>query len=232
MQLECASPGTLHAISKFTGPVRRIVRCMRSAMAALVVLLVAMGQAVTGAGPAAADTATCGGIAATLVGTPGSDTLYGSAGNDVIAGLGGDDHIFGLDGDDEICGGDGDDVMSGGPGTDAVDYGYSARGVQVDLQQQLATGEGSDQITEVEDVYGSRFDDRLTGDGQPNTLIGQNGDDVLAGGPGNDVLIDQSSEPSATNDFIGGLGDDSYYGGIANDVADFNDPTIPPSSTG
>jgi hypothetical protein len=92
-------------------------------------------------GPA---TPTCGGLAATHVGTPGDDTLTGTPGPDVIAGLGGNDTLDGLGGGDVICGGEGgdtllgrgggdqlfgeagSDVLKGGGGDDAMDGGPDA----------------------------------------------------------------------------------------------------------
>jgi CSLREA domain-containing protein len=67
--------------------------------------------------------ATCDGLAATIVGTPGSDTITGTAGPDVIAGLGGNDAISGLGGADSICGGAGADTLSGGRGNDLLNGG-------------------------------------------------------------------------------------------------------------
>jgi uncharacterized delta-60 repeat protein len=63
---------------------------------------------------------TCGGLAATLVGTPGADLLRGTARADVIVGLGGADTIHGLAGNDVLCGGAGDDTLVGGPGRDRL----------------------------------------------------------------------------------------------------------------
>src|SRR4029079_11876737 len=45
----------------------------------------------------------CRGVAATVVGTQGSDVLIGTPGPDVVAGLGGNDVIRGRGGDDRIC---------------------------------------------------------------------------------------------------------------------------------
>lgn len=63
---------------------------------------------------------TCDGHDATIVGTEEKDRLMGTRGNDVIVGLGGDDKIFGMGGDDIICGGDGDDKIYGNRGNDIL----------------------------------------------------------------------------------------------------------------
>src|SRR5712692_7987809 len=67
---------------------------------------------------AAPGTPTCGGLAATIVGTPGNDVLVGTSGPDVIVGGSGDDQISGLEGDDVICGDQGNDVIQGYQGND------------------------------------------------------------------------------------------------------------------
>jgi glucose/arabinose dehydrogenase len=69
--------------------------------------------------------ATCGGMAAMLVGTPGPDRLVGTKGPDVVAGLGGKDKLIGLGGDDRLCGGGGPDRLHGGGGADRM---YGGRG--------------------------------------------------------------------------------------------------------
>jgi Ca2+-binding RTX toxin-like protein len=63
--------------------------------------------------PSYADTVTCDGMTATIVGTDSGETITGTAGADVIAALGGNDTVSGLGGDDRICGGGGDDTIYG-----------------------------------------------------------------------------------------------------------------------
>jgi poly-gamma-glutamate synthesis protein (capsule biosynthesis protein) len=70
--------------------------------------------------------ASCGGVPATMVGTPGDDVLIGTDGPDVIAGRGGRDVIWGRGGDDVLCGGPGIDLVLGGPGEDRIDPGSTA----------------------------------------------------------------------------------------------------------
>lgn len=91
-----------------------------------------------GVDPHQRPTATCFGLAATIVGTNASETLRGTAGPDVIAGLGGKDRIRGLGGNDTICGGTGRDSLSGGSGSDKL-YGGSAR-------DRLYGGKGSHDV--------------------------------------------------------------------------------------
>ena len=63
---------------------------------------------------------TCDGVAATIVGTEGSDQLPGTAGTDVISALGGNDTVSALAANDIVCGGAGKDTLKGGKGKDTL----------------------------------------------------------------------------------------------------------------
>lgn len=104
------------------------------------------------------DDITCGGLTATIVGTPGNDILPGTSGPDVIHGLGGNDTINGLGGNDITCGGDGSDTINGGRGRD-----------------QLFGMAGADTLN------GGDGNDRLFGGANNDTLNGGNGDDRMDG---------------------------------------------------
>jgi Ca2+-binding RTX toxin-like protein len=62
----------------------------------------------------------CKGLAATVVGTSGSDTLTGTAARDVVAALAGSDSISALGGKDLVCAGKGKDKANGGGGKDKL----------------------------------------------------------------------------------------------------------------
>jgi len=64
--------------------------------------------------------ATCGGEAATIVGTGDDDNIRGTTGHDVIVARGGDDLVRALSGHDTVCGGAGNDLLSGGRGNDLL----------------------------------------------------------------------------------------------------------------
>jgi uncharacterized repeat protein (TIGR01451 family)/CSLREA domain-containing protein len=100
---------------------------------------------------------TCGGLPATIVGTPGDDVINGTNGPDVVHGLSGNDTINGLNGDDIICGGDGNDALNGGNGND-----------------QLFGEAGNDTIN------GNNGDDALDGGADTDTCNGGNGVDTTA----------------------------------------------------
>ncbi|KRA65859.1 hypothetical protein ASD79_00825 [Caulobacter sp. Root655] len=173
-----------------------------------------------------------------LVGGAGKDTLLAGAGNDelradladsVVNGESGDDLILidGLaPGDAPLAGGlfvyggsdysDGNDVIkiltdlsasplvsiSGGAGKDRLDLSAATGAVQVDLRLTGAqqTGMGALKLNSIENVTAGDFG---------ATLIGDDGDNVLVGGAGNDVLRGLGG----SNSLVGGAGDDRLYGG-------------------
>jgi Ca2+-binding RTX toxin-like protein len=146
-----------------------------------------------------------------IKGTAKADVIVGLAGSDVIKGLGGGDRICGGKGKDKVIGGDasdlllgneGNDALSGGAGNDVffggagndtfsggagiddlASYFFAPSGVQADLAAGTATGgEGTDTLTGIEDLEGSRFDDTLTGDSGWNFFFPGGGNDTVVGG--------------------------------------------------
>jgi Ca2+-binding RTX toxin-like protein len=98
---------------------------MRRSLSSVAAGLLVIGAAVAGtaagaAGAAGAADKMCGGLDATIVGTPGDDVLTGTTGDDVIARLQGDDTIEALAGNDFVCGGEGTDTLVGGEGADKL----------------------------------------------------------------------------------------------------------------
>lgn len=124
----------------------------------------------------------------------------GGSGHDVLVGNAAANILAGGFGDDVLTGGRGADRLDGGFGRDAADYSDAAAGVTVKLRSGRTSSDGdgsSDVLISVEDVFGSAFNDFLTGDdganrldggGGADTLTGLNGDDTLTGGGGNDAL--------------------------------------------
>jgi hypothetical protein len=138
----------------------------------------------------------------------GDDTVQsGPADFDDIGGDPGDDSLDGGEGDDFLDGsGPGADLLNGGDGDDEVFFFGAPSGVNVTLDDQAndgTPGEG-DNVTQIEDVFGTEFDDSLTGNGVANELAGESGDDQLAGLGGNDELF-------------GDQGDDVLKGGASAD---------------
>ncbi len=153
------------------------------------------------------------------------ENVHGSDFNDVIRGDAGTNRLVGRDGDDRLIGGAGRDILLGGRGgddlnggsgdDDAAEYDWSTAGVTVNLTTGVGTGgyaEG-DTLKNIEYVYGSHYDDSLTGDANVNRLVGDDGNDQLNGMAGNDILL-------------GGYGADHLNGGEGNrDAADYQDAT-------
>ncbi len=120
-----------------------------------------------------------------LIGDDRGNGLFGQGGNDRIVGKGSG---FTRGTEDVLSGDQGDDTLLGGRGGDVAAYLRLLRPVHVRLRAGVAIGQGGDRLSGVDSVWGSRFDDRLVGDGADNTLLGFDGDDYLAGAGGTDVL--------------------------------------------
>ena len=102
-----------------------------------------------------------------------------------------DNVIIGNDGNNILAGLGGADTLDGGQGIDTASYVASAAGVNV----SLATGHGSggdaqgDTLVNVENLTGSQFDD---------TLEGNAGNNVLAGGLGIDTVSYENATAGVT----------------------------------
>jgi Ca2+-binding RTX toxin-like protein len=139
------------------------------------------------------------------------DVIYGNGLENKLRGLGGYDWFVGSDG--------GRERYFGGSGLDTVTYfnapsavvAHLSNGAQYNGQE---SGFGSagyaarDLYFEIENLVGSRFSDRLSGNSDRNQLSGLNGADRLYGLAGNDQIM-------------GGAGNDTIDGGAGSDVAIF-----------
>jgi Ca2+-binding RTX toxin-like protein len=144
-----------------------------------------------------------------LIGTNYVDQIYGLDGNDTLRGGGGNDRLYGGAGNDWLEGGVGGDQLDGGAGQDTISYqgSSSSLGVFVDLtlgRGRFGDAEG-DIYSGIEVVYGSMFDDLLSGNADSNQFFGLDGNDVLYGYGGNDALY-------------GGIGNDILIGGTGADI--------------
>ncbi len=151
----------------------------------------------------------------------GRDTL---ASIENLTGSAFDDVLTGDDGANVLVGGAGDDNLRGGDGIDTVDYRAESAGVKA----SLATGKGNgasagrDRLLTVEDIFGSAYDDVLTGDDAANFLGGGDGKDKLTGGAGDDRLRGGSGNDdldggTGADEMVGGGGDDRYWVDSAGD---------------
>ncbi|MHC8368067.1 retention module-containing protein [Pseudomonas sp. ZT5P21] len=136
----------------------------------------------------------------TLTGTAGDDVLVAGTGgnvinagdgNDVLTAGTGNNELHGGAGNDLLYGGAGNDLLDGGTGIDTASYAHATAGVKVDLSLlggQNTVGAGTDTLTAIENLIGSDFDDKLTGDTHNNIITGGLGNDLLIGGLGNNTL--------------------------------------------
>jgi Ca2+-binding RTX toxin-like protein len=147
----------------------------------------------------------------------GSDRITTGAGNDILIGGDGADTLNGAGGNDVLEGGTGNDVLIGGSGTDAASYINNGAAVRVSLAITAAQdtgGAGFDQLSGIENLIGSAFNDTFTGDAFANLLNGSAGDDALRGGAGDDTLLGGTG-----NDTLqGGAGLDRMTGGAGEDT--------------
>ncbi|MDX2307720.1 MAG: right-handed parallel beta-helix repeat-containing protein [Hyphomicrobium sp.] len=160
-----------------------------------------------------------------LFGDAGDDVLNGNSGNDFVAGDAGNDRLIGHAGDDRLEGGVGNDSIDGGSGNDSIaadlgndtvnggsgfdtlDFSLADASVSVDLVAKTARGAGTDSVSSIEAVTGSRYADSLMGDKNANIFDGGAGDDVIRGFGASDTLV-------------GGEGADRFVWGAAKDVID------------
>ena len=119
----------------------------------------------------------------------GDQLIRGDDGNDLVFGHGGTDYLRGDAGDDVLVGGSDGDILDGGIGIDTASYEDASVGVVVNLSNPNANTNDArgDSFISIENLTGSDFNDRLTGDGNDNTLQGGLGADVLNGAGGIDT---------------------------------------------
>jgi Ca2+-binding RTX toxin-like protein len=185
----------------------------------------------------------------TIVAQPTGSTINGLGGNDTLIGQGGADTINGGDGDDTIDGGLGNDKLDGGAGSNTVQFASATAPVIADLSKGTAVGQGTDTLTNLENVTGSSGNDTITGDSGNNVIDGGAGIDTVrfngvsaavtvdlakgtATGQGTDTLknienitgsnlADTIAGDGGNNIIDGGMGDDHLDGGAGIDTAEF-----------
>ena len=148
-----------------------------------------------------------------------------------------------MGGDDTLIGGPGADALDGGDGIDTADYSQTKnRGVNVFLDradtEQPDTGSlgddaHGDDFSSIENVIGSKFNDRIAGDGGMNSIMGGQGNDSINGNAGADTLMggmghDSLHGGAAADEVWGGMGQDMLWGCTGNDkvVGNMGDDTI------
>jgi len=135
----------------------------------------------------------------TLIGSGVNNTLRSGNGNDIVSGREGNDTLLGGAGADNLAGGDGDDTLNGGAGADYLDGGTgwnfasyidASSAIYADLAQAKGFwGEAQgDAFANIDEVWGSRFNDTIYGSSAVQTLRGADGNDILRGAGGADTL--------------------------------------------
>ncbi|MEO1291427.1 MAG: calcium-binding protein, partial [Pseudomonadota bacterium] len=130
-------------------------------------------------------------------------------------------------GDDVFSGFAAADSFDGGDGIDLLDFSRETGTQRVVLNMSNGTARDTygslDTINNIEDVYGSAFDDLIVANGVANWIRGQRGADKLngkrgadrlEGGDGNDLLLGGTDDDT----LIGGAGDDKINGGSGDDA--------------
>ncbi|NMF96070.1 calcium-binding protein [Aromatoleum toluolicum] len=134
---------------------------------------------------------------------------------------------FGTDFDDH--GGHKDNDTYNGTGSDdTVHYDDSSKKVTVNLTNGTSRGQGTDTLTGIENIVGSRGSDNITGSDLDNVLDGNDGNDKLFGLAGDDELLggkgnDHLTGGDGDDDLLGDKGNDHLDGGAGNDFLDGDD---------
>jgi Ca2+-binding RTX toxin-like protein len=145
-----------------------------------------------------------------LWGLAGNDLIRGGKGKDTISSGQGNDIIYGEEDDDYIYADEGDDIIDGGEGNDTVDYSREPKeALVINLRKKIVSGAlfaKGDNLKNIENIVGTKFNDNIIGDGNDNKLFGEDGDDIIRGGKGNDYI----SGGKGKNQLYGGAGDDNF----------------------
>lgn len=111
--------------------------------------------------------------------------------------------------DNRIFSGRGNNVIDGDGGSDTADYFLAAKAVKVNLAlsaTQKTGGAGSDTLISIENISGSKYNDKLAGDNDDNIISGGAGRDQLTGRGGSDTFafgsIAESGASTAAMDVI------------------------------
>lgn len=153
-------------------------------------------------------------------GGPGVEVFTGGSGADAFYGDGDTDHLHGNGGDDTLDGGAAVDDVTGGAGRDIASYADAKNVVNASLDDATndgVPGETENIPSDIEDLEGGQFADKLYGNSGPNRLYGGDSPDDLDGYNGDDTLNGQ-----AGNDTLhANKGADVLYGGTDNDTLSY-----------
>jgi hypothetical protein len=171
-----------------------------------------------------------GGAGDVVSGTVADESFVLGAGDDQLTAGAGNDAISGGPGNDALRGGAGNDLIDGGEGRDLANYDERGPSEPVSVSLMTPGDDGAagenDTLLGIEDVFGGASNDTLIGDNGPNLLIsgpgvnslaGLGGDDDLRGDEGRDVI---SGGPGS--DRLSGAGDDDSIDAFADPKPDID----------
>ncbi|MGD1700439.1 calcium-binding protein [Dapis sp. BLCC M229] len=134
-------------------------------------------------------------------GTQFGDVLYGYE-ESALANTAGNDVMYGFEGDDQFLGGQGNDRIYGGDGSDTANYTDSTSGININLENGENNDDGfgtKDTLNSIENIFGSKHNDTITGDDNDNVLASAQGNDILTGNSGDDTFILSSGDNTITD---------------------------------
>ncbi|ESQ92573.1 beta strand repeat-containing protein [Asticcacaulis benevestitus] len=157
--------------------------------------------------------------------------FFGSSGNDNLLGDSGKDHMYGLEGRDSLQGAGGNDILDGGDGIDQAVYlgSFADFTFTQNLDGSVAIadlvgGQGQDTLVNIENIYFTDVDMRLSVEnvfailnGQPLNYYGTSIDNWLEGSQWTDNIYGYDGD----DDLFGYGGDDKIFGGGGDDVANY-----------
>ena len=170
-----------------------------------------------------ADTITAAGMADDISGRGGNYAIVGGAGDDRLSGGAGKDTLDGGSGIDTMIGGVGDDhyladtsldrvIEDPGSGIDAVVSTASTYRLSSNVENLILAGTATDSLA----GRGNGEANTITGDEGNNILKGRGGEDTLNGGDGDDRI----SGNTAADSIVGGDGVDTLLGDSGKDSID------------
>ena len=152
------------------------------------------------------------------------DIMWGHTQEDQLWGNAGNDDLHGMAGNDQLWGGTGQNLLDGGTGSDIASYRFATGAITAFLANNGTASNGTaqqnsgatinDTLVSIEEVWGSGFNDSLTGGQGIQAFDGGEGNDTLRGGLGDDILV-------------GGLGTNTIDGGDGTDTASYFNATGP-----
>ncbi len=159
-----------------------------------------------------------------VFGDAGNDTIFGGAGNDIIYGGTGSDNINGGAGDDHLYLDEMDAVVDGGDGIDTADFSGSNAPISLS-ENRLVSGTIAGEISGIEVIVGSEFDDVFEGGISVAQAFGGEGQDQFSyvGGAGTQVFGGEGDDTifmASGSEAFGGNGNDTIRTGYGDELVD------------